>query len=1134
MKTKTAKRLMSLIIAATMVLALIAFIPLPVNAAGDGYTQISAGRDHTMAIDKGGSLWAWGRNDYGQLGDGTKSRDQANPKPKKIMDGVVQVSAGEGYTMAIKSDGSLWGWGSNHFGCLGDGTIDGRLSPVKIMDMDNVTQVSAGMDHTMAIDRDGGLWGWGRNYYGQLGDGTTPEWIATPKKIMDNVTQVSVGDYHTLAVKSDGSLWAWGRNGYGQLGDDTQGLNRIIPNPQKVMDGVVQVSAGKRHTLAIDREGNLWAWGSNGVGQLGDGTRTDRLSPVKIRDMDNVAQVSAGYFHTLAIKTDGSLWAWGSNEYGQLGDGTVEDRYRPKKIMDKVEQVSAGTFYTVAVKSDGSLWAWGSNEYGQIGDGTEEDRHSPVEIAGGGVVPPPPPPVSEYTVTVSSAGTGATGGGRYRQGDTVNISAGTVPQNQKFKEWTSSPGVVFADAKKPNTSFVMPAANVTVTAVFEEVAPPTPPPMSFTQNDRYSFHNGMTNFGYKYTVSNSDFEKLSNRVKSIYSASSANSIINELQAFRNKEWNGSCFGMAASSILDKSGQINVKSLVRSTASSLWQLPQPTSNSRLESAINYYQISQIIPAVKDNFDVPYGGALSLAEKSERLVENAKNGKIMLFGFRIPDMGAHAIVIVGYEPGPGGSHNVLAYDNNFPETDTIVNVSADYRTCRVEPYKDYGAVSDIRHTANFWMFDRIGIEGTDNVQGGDMAMNTQITIQAKDTTTVTNKSGQRLVYDPSADNISGTMRVISVNYIEAGMADGKALPPTLIVEVADSDSYTFETPDGGLDVSVAGPGVYASASSDQADRVVVSEYDGVSVYGSGPMEFSISLGINSDICDMVSLDGRADGEAALEFAAAGAALAYGDFTESTTLTIFSNTSEVDEISFSSPYDEVLVTKQEDEIDLMVAPGGDQVFNTSVAIGRPAGSMRNFRKANSYTSGQFGDVDENQWYGYNQGKAVANAYEYGLMRGSGAAAFNPTGAITVAEAITIAARVHSIYATGGEDFAAGEPWYRPYVDYAVKSGIIGATEFAEYGRAATRAEMAYIFSQALPAHEFAARNTVNSLPDVDGGTAYYAEIMTLYRAGVVTGSDSAGTFKPNANITRAEAAAIISRVVLPGARVSGRTYG
>ncbi|MCL2813173.1 MAG: chitobiase/beta-hexosaminidase C-terminal domain-containing protein [Oscillospiraceae bacterium] len=195
------------------------------------------------------------------------------------------------------------------------------------------------------------------------------------KAISDAYSTISAGGWHTTAIDSDGALWAWGTNGRGQLGD---GTTEDKDTPKKIMDDVIWVSAGWSHTAAIKSDGSLWAWGYNNYGQLGDGTTKDKLTPVKI--MDDVIQVSAGLSHTAAIKSDGSLWAWGYNNYGQIGDNTTKDKLTPTKIMDKANQVSAGSGYTAAIKSDGSLWAWGYNKYGQLGDGTTKDKLTPVKI----------------------------------------------------------------------------------------------------------------------------------------------------------------------------------------------------------------------------------------------------------------------------------------------------------------------------------------------------------------------------------------------------------------------------------------------------------------------------------------------------------------------------------------------------------------------------------------------------------------------------------------------------------------------------------------------------------------------------------------------------------------------------------
>ena len=201
--------------------------------------------------------------------------------------------------------------------------------------------------------------------------------------------------------------------------------------------------------------------------------------------------------------------------------------------------------------------------------------------------------------------------------------------------------------------------------------------------------------------------------------------------------------------------------------------------------------------------------------------------------------------------------------------------------------------------------------------------------------------------------------------------------------------------------------------------------------------------------------------------------------------------------------------------------------------ANIVTNFIEVNTYLPGQFIDVDENAWFGFNRQKVVAQAFEYSLMNGKSTTIFNPTGNATVAEAIAVMVRLHSIYTTGTADFAQGDPWYKVYVDYAIANGLISSDDFEDYTRVATRNEIALFFSRSLPVSEFRSRNTVNSLPDVNIGAPYNDSILTLYRAGVLAGCDEQGTFYPENPITRADTAAIIVRVIHPGKRLSGASF-
>jgi alpha-tubulin suppressor-like RCC1 family protein len=194
---------------------------------------------------------------------------------------------------------------------------------------------------------------------------------------------VAGGGDHSVALTDGGDVWAWGYNGYGQLGDGTV-TQRLTPVRVSLLTGVSGIAAGPSHSLARTTDGTLWAWGYNGHGELGDGTTTQRTTPVPVPGLSGVVSMDGGQYHSVAAMSDGTVWAWGYNTNGQLGDGTTTQRTSPVQVgaVSGVVVVSAGSAHTLAVKSDGTVWAWGYNGYGQLGDGTTTQRLSPVQVAG--------------------------------------------------------------------------------------------------------------------------------------------------------------------------------------------------------------------------------------------------------------------------------------------------------------------------------------------------------------------------------------------------------------------------------------------------------------------------------------------------------------------------------------------------------------------------------------------------------------------------------------------------------------------------------------------------------------------------------------------------------------------------------
>jgi len=231
----------------------------------------------------------------------------------------------------------------------------------------------------LVIKDDGTLWGWGDNTFGLLGNGTTKN-SSSPVKIMGDTASVSIGDYHAVAVKKDGSLWAWGNNEDGRLGDGTS-LNSYAP--VKIMEDVAMVDSGSLCSLAVKTDGSLWTWGPNQGAQVGNGTRAVCKAPVKV--LEEVAYASMGSWHAAAIKKDNSLWTWGNNGYGELirnGDSTV-----PEKAMDGVASVAVGQNATYVTKTDGSLWSCGSNYGGILGIGTDTESAALSKITGNVALP---------------------------------------------------------------------------------------------------------------------------------------------------------------------------------------------------------------------------------------------------------------------------------------------------------------------------------------------------------------------------------------------------------------------------------------------------------------------------------------------------------------------------------------------------------------------------------------------------------------------------------------------------------------------------------------------------------------------------------------------------------------------------
>ena|GEM_PF-5751800 len=354
--------------------------------------MIAAGYLHTAALKNDGTVWSFGDNRSGQLGDGTTTNC---PTPVQVsgLNNITAIAVKGLRTVVLKSDGTVWSFGDNEYGELGDGTTTNRSIPVQAPGLSNVTAIAAGWRHTVALKSDGTVWSFGYNGYGQLGDGTTTNRIALIQVSgLSNVIAIEAGNSQTVALKSDGTVWYFGNNVYGQLGGTTEDCLSPVQVPG--LSGVIAITAGSNHIVVLKSDGTVWSFGDNSLGQLGDGTTTDRTTPVQALGLNKISAIAAGSDCTIALKSDGTVWSFGHKDFGQLGDATIMNhsalakggatgRSTPMQVsgLKDVTAIAAGSYHTVVLKKDGTVWGFGDNYYGQLG-GDVTERYTKVRGAG--------------------------------------------------------------------------------------------------------------------------------------------------------------------------------------------------------------------------------------------------------------------------------------------------------------------------------------------------------------------------------------------------------------------------------------------------------------------------------------------------------------------------------------------------------------------------------------------------------------------------------------------------------------------------------------------------------------------------------------------------------------------------------
>ena len=370
--------------------------PAPVRVSVlDDAVAVAAGYRFSLALRHDGTVWVWGTNAQGQHGLGTAgSAGTSTPRQVPGLSGIIGITAGFYHALALRNDGLVFIWGDNSFGQLGNGSTSvNPYAPASVSNLNGVVAIEAGSLHSLALRSDGRIWGWGDNSSGQLGLGSAgPSPVTVPSLCpsLSGVRSVGSGGGHGLAVKSDGSVWAWGNDNQGEMGNGTASVSPVA-TPVKVfgITNISRVAGSGMSCVAVGADGTVWTWGDNSNGQLGNGTGTIVGIPVQLKNTTGIVAVGAGNVTSLAVRSNGTVMGWGADGVGQLGNGTTSGDQNPDPVqavtISTATAVAAGEDFSLALLSSGTVLAFGTNGHGELGNGTTSFSAFPTPTAVSGL-----------------------------------------------------------------------------------------------------------------------------------------------------------------------------------------------------------------------------------------------------------------------------------------------------------------------------------------------------------------------------------------------------------------------------------------------------------------------------------------------------------------------------------------------------------------------------------------------------------------------------------------------------------------------------------------------------------------------------------------------------------------------------
>lgn len=1050
------------------------------SAKAGGKQTFSASSGSMHVIKQDGSLWAWGSNHCGLVGDGTTNETKT---PIKVMDDVISVSARGNLALALKKDGSVWSWGAGALGS-GESYSEVRPNPQKIMD--DAIAVEAGDGFAFAIKKDQTLWGWGSKGISQ------PSFGDYPQKIMDNIIAVSAGDTCAFAITDDNRLLSWGTNFQGQLGRGE--VQRDLP-ANVVMEDVVDVSSDGYHTLAIKTDGSLWSWGYNNFGAVGDGTTTNRHSPVRITD--KVSFVEASRFSSFAIKADGTLWGWGSNSGNEFAFGD-SDQLSPIKMLEDVVFVNDG-YFSWAIKNDGTLWQWGTS-----------NRQGPVKIMDNVMLPESNTSTPTDTITLTSSI--PENGNRKVSDSTLSLTfSETISRNLNWsagsieiKDYESDKTVLTFDSKTlVDTRYTtsVSGSTIMIKGALESLEAGKRyyvviPKGLIVSSDGSKLFNGYNEYQFDFTI---DPSKTSSATRTVSLPFRGTTV--------NIGWNWNYFSGDATK-KEPNNNLAIAALTLSAESK--------SSRKVEQAMKnlgfdedkiipyYYDYNQtdrpaiVIGSIKKTIDGNEKCIIVMAVRGSTTLEDwvgtnfgslyngftpsADYAKDLLKDYiktHFPDSTKNdrILFITGHSMGGGVAGSLaLRTDDIANRSSTFVYTfaSTNYRT---DGYKngDYSNVINYINTKD--IVPHLPIATGSNSKVGRPQKYTYLSLTQE----------QRKMWDSTIMSLGFSsfnhMNLIANHLVETYMAFllSNVSPSNIssyikLVEVHCPVDVKVFNSNGTLMASTIGENISYSDSSE------------VAIY------------LNGDGKDIYM---PSDGDYRVEITGTG--------TGTMTYTAQDYNLDTNSMLIKKSFSNVEITNQKNFIGI-VTNGITAARSTLISVDSKGNKIEEIHGETAYGTSQFTDVKVDAYY-Y---EAVLWAVGQGITVGTSPTTFSPNNPCTRAQAVTFLWRAAGSPKPASNvnpftDVKAGQ-YYTDAVLWAVEKGITSGTSATTFSPNVTCSRAQIVTFQYRAAGSPGVSNRATGFTDVASGQYYEDAVKWAVEKGVTAGT-SATTFSPNANCTRGQ---------------------